>query len=47
MEAAFAVLAAIGFLRHLLIAYYPPIAWAVFIILVASAAIWIFWWFKK
>jgi hypothetical protein len=47
MEAIFCVLASLGFLRHLLIAWYPPIVWVVFAILVVFAIAWIVFWIKK
>ncbi len=40
MELVFAVLAAIGLLRHLLIAYYPPMVWLTFALFVAFAVAW-------
>jgi hypothetical protein len=47
MEAIFCVLAAIGLLRHLLIAYYPPIVWLVFAVLLIFAIAWLIFLFKK
>jgi hypothetical protein len=41
MEAAFTVLGCVGLLRHLLVAPYPLIVWAVFVVLLAFALAWI------
>jgi hypothetical protein len=47
IEAVFTVLGSIGLLRHLLIASYPAIVWAVFILLVVFAIAWIYFLIKK
>ena len=41
MEAAFTVLGCVALLRHLLVANYPAIVWAVFVILLVFAVAWI------
>jgi len=47
VEAAFAILGAIGLLRHLLIANYPWMVWTLFAGLVAFAVAWVVAWLKK
>jgi len=47
VEAVFCVLACLGLLRHLLIAYYPFIVWLVFAVLAIFAIAWIVFWVKK
>ncbi len=47
IEAVFTVLGSIGLLRHLLIAPYPAIVWAVFILLVVFAIAWVIFLIKK
>jgi hypothetical protein len=42
MEAAFTVLGCVGLLRHLLFANWPPMVWALFIVLLAFAAAWVY-----
>jgi len=46
-DAVFCVLGSVGVLRHLVIANYPLIAWALFAILAAFAVVWVICWFKK
>jgi hypothetical protein len=47
IEAVFTVLGSIGLLRHLFIAYYPPIVWATLLLLVVFAIAWIYFLLKK
>ena len=42
LEAAFCVLACVGLLRHLIIAYYPLIVWLDFAVFAVFAIAWIF-----
>ena len=41
MEATFTLLGCVGLLRHLLFAHWPPMVWAIFVVLLAFAAAWI------
>jgi hypothetical protein len=47
VELIFAAMGAIGLLRHLLIAYYPPLVWAVFALLVIVALAYGFIWLRR
>lgn len=46
-ELIFCVLGAVGLARHLLFTYYPWPAWAVFIVLVIFAILWLIFLLKK
>ena len=47
MDAIFCVLSSLGLLRHLLIAYYPPIVWLLFAVLLVFAVTWLIFLFRK
>jgi len=47
VEFLFGVLGAIGLLRHLLQAYYPPIGWISFALLVVPALAWGYVWLTR
>ena len=47
MEVVYTVLGCVGLLRHLLVARYPFMVWALFIVLLAFAVAWIASWLKK
>jgi len=47
VEALFAALGAIGLLRHLLIANYPPLVWTIFAVLAVTALAYGYIWFTR
>jgi hypothetical protein len=47
VQAIFATLGAIGLLRHLLIAWFPPLGWITFGLLAVTALAWGFVWLRR